>query len=508
MIRVWIFLSAFFLLSQGHAQTLLPDSIETRFKNLPRDSTYVLELNKLANEVMKNNPELARKIATHVTELAPELKFGNGYARALMLIGNSYWLEGVYEFAQNYFLLAARQYQSIDDSVGLGQAYNNVAEVYKKMSDYGKALEYLNLSEQLTKSETKTRPLTYFNLGEVYMYLKNLPKATEFIEKALLLAIKNNDNKVIGYCYNGLGIINAQQKKNKIAIDYFLRAEKKWKEIGEIRLLIKTYQDLSDVYRTLKGYDKAEHYLSLASEMSQLIKVPDLLVSNYLKYSKLDSARGRYDKALANMIRHTTLKDSMYNLAKSEQIARLQMIFESETKTRENQQLRAEQELRETQLEQQWLIIYIISAGLLLTGVMAWFLYLQRHKFSSLNKTLQEKNDEIGNQKLAIEMQATALIKLNEDLQELNKNLESRIDERTKQLTIQNQRLTEYTFVNAHKLRAPVSSILGLINLVDEHKPDELKIILAHLKTCGNQLDVVTREISTNLEGGIIDHDK
>jgi signal transduction histidine kinase len=207
------------------------------------------------------------------------------------------------------------------------------------------------------------------------------------------------------------------------------------------------------------------------------------------------------------MQRHTQLKDSMYNLAKAEQIARLQMIFESETKTRENQQLKAEQYIRETQLEQQWLIIYIISAGLLLTGIMAWYLYLQRRKFSLLNKTLKEKNDEIGNQKLAIEMQATALIKLNEELQELNKNLESRIDERTKQLTLQNQRLTEYTFINAHKLRAPVSSILGLINLVDQHKPEELKIILAHLKTCGNQLDLVTREISTNLEGGIIDHE-
>jgi hypothetical protein len=297
------------------------------------------------------------------------------------------------------------------------------------------------------------------------------------------------------------------QKKNGTAIDYFFRAEKKWKEIGEIRLLIKTYQDLADVYRTTKDYDKADHYLSLASEMSQLIRVPDLLVINYLKYSKLDSARGRYDKALANMQRHTQLKDSMYNLAKAEQIARLQMIFESETKTRENQQLKAEQYIRETQLEQQWLIIYIISAGLLLTGIMAWFLYLQRRKFSLLNKTLKEKNDEIGNQKLAIEMQATALIKLNEELQELNKNLESRIDERTKQLTLQNQRLTEYTFINAHKLRAPVSSILGLINLVGQHKPEELKIILAHLKTCGNQLDLVTREISTNLEGGIIDHE-
>jgi signal transduction histidine kinase len=137
---------------------------------------------------------------------------------------------------------------------------------------------------------------------------------------------------------------------------------------------------------------------------------------------------------------------------------------------------------------------------------MAWFLWRQRHKILSVNKILQDKNGEISTQKLAIEMQATALIKLNEELQELNKNLETRIEQRTQQLTLQNQRLTEYTFVNAHKLRAPVSSILGLIHLMEQVSPEEIKEISKHLKTCGDQLDAITREISRNLEEGIIDH--
>ncbi|MFZ6008776.1 MAG: hypothetical protein ACOYXT_00395, partial [Bacteroidota bacterium] len=107
-------------------------------------------------------------------------------------------------------------------------------------------------------------------------------------------------------------------------------------------------------------------------------------------------------------------------------------------------------------------------------------------------------------QKEAIEMQATALLKLNEELQELNKNLESRINERTYQLTLQNQRLTEYTFINAHKLRAPVASILGLVNLVQQVNAGEREAILTHLKTCGEQLDSIIREVSRNLEGAIV----
>jgi tetratricopeptide (TPR) repeat protein len=506
MKRAGLSIITMLMLTAVAAQTLLPDSIELRFRDVPQDSVYVIQINKLATEYLKVNPALSRKIALHVTELAPQIKYSKGYARSLTIIGNSYWYEGVYEFAQNYYLMAARQYQSLDDSIGLGQTYNNIAEVYKKMGEYEKSLEYLNLSVQLKRKDKDTHAITYYNIGEVYLLLKNLSKATQYIDQSLSLALKTNDRRVAGYAYNGLGIIQARLKKHQQALDYFSRAERIWKEIGEMRLLIQTYQDLADVYRELKQYDKAERYLSLSSEMSQLIKVPDLLVTNYLKLSRLDSARGHYDKALGNLYRHAVLKDSMYNLAKTTQIARLQMMFESETRERENRQLRDEQLFKESQLRLQRLIIYAISSGLLITGVMAWFLYRQRFKILSVNKILQEKNDEIGTQKLAIEMQATALIKLNEELQELNKNLETRIDTRTQQLTIQNQRLTEYTFVNAHKLRAPVSSILGLINLIDQSNTEDFNTILRHLKTCGHQLDNITREISRNLEEGIIDY--
>src|SRR5690349_2360480 len=196
-----------------HSQTSIPDSIANLFAHAPRDSNYIIRLNKLATDYLKTNPSLSRRMATHATELAPETKYTKGYARSLTIIGNSYWYEGVFEIAQNYYLMAARQYESIHDRIGLGQVYNNIGEVYKKMGDVKKALEFLIASADLKKNDESTKAITLYNIGELYIFMNDLPAATRYVEQSLSIAIQQNDRRTIGYSYTGLGLILAKQKK-------------------------------------------------------------------------------------------------------------------------------------------------------------------------------------------------------------------------------------------------------------------------------------------------------
>jgi signal transduction histidine kinase len=281
-----------------------------------------------------------------------------------------------------------------------------------------------------------------------------------------------------------------KNKKYAEALQYYFDSEKIWIKLHEIRSLIQTYQAIADIYSKLRRYDEAEKFLQKAMRLSSKIKVADLQVTNYLHFAKLDSLRANYQRSLYYLYRHNSLKDSVYNLLKAEQIARLQTIYELESREQENKELRSERELKNSELQSQKIRLIAISSCLILAGLFAWFLYQQRKR--------------IALQKEAIEIQASALFKLNEALLELNKNLEARIYERTSQLTLQNQRLAEYTFINAHKLRAPVASILGLIQLLQQGDQEEKDVILTHLKTCGEQLDDIIHEVSRNLENAIV----
>jgi signal transduction histidine kinase len=70
---------------------------------------------------------------------------------------------------------------------------------------------------------------------------------------------------------------------------------------------------------------------------------------------------------------------------------------------------------------------------------------------------------------------------------------------------IQNQKLSEFAFVNAHKLRSPVASILGLLSLFPQASATERDEIFEHLKSSSESLDKIIRELGRNIEGAIID---
>lgn len=61
----------------------------------------------------------------------------------------------------------------------------------------------------------------------------------------------------------------------------------------------------------------------------------------------------------------------------------------------------------------------------------------------------------------------------------------------------QNQKLREIAFKASHVMRAPLTNVLGLLNLMTDEKLQlsEKEMLLPQLKEAGNQLDLVIREV-------------
>jgi PAS domain S-box-containing protein len=68
-------------------------------------------------------------------------------------------------------------------------------------------------------------------------------------------------------------------------------------------------------------------------------------------------------------------------------------------------------------------------------------------------------------------------------------------------LQIKNQQLAEYSFFTSHKVRAPLSRLMGLVNIIEhqDHNP-ELASMLAQVREAALELDLKIREINQVIE--------
>lgn len=90
-------------------------------------------------------------------------------------------------------------------------------------------------------------------------------------------------------------------------------------------------------------------------------------------------------------------------------------------------------------------------------------------------------------------------------LEQTNNQLENRVRERTMELLEQNGRLTEYAFFHAHVLRAPVSRIRGLLNLLNLPITQEEEAMVRNmLSQTMKELDDTIRVMNDKLQSSSI----
>lgn len=471
------------------------DSLILKITLGKKDSLVVQQLNQHAFDMLKSSPPIARQIARASIDISSDINYKKGIARAFSLLGSSYWYEGIYDLALDHYLHSLRLYEDMDDRMGTSLLLNNIAELYKKQKDYEqslqKHLQSLSIKESIPGIKAR---MSYYNIGELYFLLKDYNSSMNYITKALEIAEQENDERVKAYALSKLGDIYAAFGDLENGIKFNRQAVQLWLKLGEKRALVDTYQELSNIYLDNKNYSEAEKLVQEAIRLSDEINAADHQVDNYALYAHIDSIQGNYKRALWHLSIHNKLKDSIFNLEKSRQVNTLQTIYETEKREKENQLLKTIQKSQDRYIKAQNFLIFIISIALIILGLLLWMLTRQRRKLFHVNELLLQKNEEI-------ESQANQLYTLNKHLHQLNTSLENRIKERTSILEKQNKVLAEYAFFNAHRLRAPVASILGLLNLIDQLKlSKEDSIIIEHLKTSGKELDNIIYELSKNLE--------
>jgi signal transduction histidine kinase len=132
--------------------------------------------------------------------------------------------------------------------------------------------------------------------------------------------------------------------------------------------------------------------------------------------------------------------------------------------------------------------------------ILSYCTIILKSRYDFINLALRSANIELVNKANEIEVQHEELLHSHESLNEMNRNLEQMVSERTAKVHAQNQILLKYTYTNAHHLRGPVARLLGLINV---HKLDpnpDYNFFMAKMEDQANEIDTVVKKINEELE--------
>lgn len=128
--------------------------------------------------------------------------------------------------------------------------------------------------------------------------------------------------------------------------------------------------------------------------------------------------------------------------------------------------------------------------------VITFFTIYLKDKYLFYRKQIAIRNDQLQRVALKLVNQNDELQKQREEIKAINENLEGMIVEHTKGIEIKNKELSEYAFINAHLVRAPLSRIMGLATLMESdpntYSPQEIQ----RIKALANKMDSVVRKIN------------
>ncbi len=350
-----------------------------------------------------------------------------------------HYSEGKYMYSEKRFLEALGFYQQKIDSISIAKTYYRLALCYKYWGKYRNAIKYAQLTLDLNEKLKSVSGIVDATLvfGYIYQAWGNQKEAEVYFNKALQMLDRNKPNSNLAFALLGKGNVNFAIAKKDSAKSLF-------DESYEIFLAIKSeygqalcLRDLANFYISEKDYKKAESTIDRslgllksinnkrgisevlvlkgnmyykkgnyqrAIELYQAgqklaveMELQEEIVKNYKTISKVYEARKDLAKSLKYYKLYSEMKDSVFTSETFEQISEMQIKYETDKKEKENNLLKIDNELKQSVIERQYILVLSITIVLGLVIVLAVFSFRGRQREREYNLVLEQQKKEIEN---------------------------------------------------------------------------------------------------------------
>ncbi len=378
-------------------------------------------------------------ISLYNKALALSIKTGDeeDQSECYNLLGITYDSKGDYSKAlDSYFKSLFIDIKRKDD-LSAANKYNNIGFIMQRLELYPKALNYYNRAFTIWKKHNDQQGISTAcqNIGETLLAQRKLPEAIIYLRKASVIFHKLGDTDGINLIYYDLGMYNYYSNRIDSAV-YYLNLSLTAATKNKIPFnLANANIGLALVYNLQQKYQQAYNYALQAQNIGIKVNSLSIKTDAALALSKALAGLKRFEKAYHQYELYSVLKsdlkhnESVYKIM----LYNLELDFVKKQKDLADNQ-RQKEKIYQQKIAKQTTENLVAAAVILILAIIAIAYYLAKSKQQKINALLAAQQADLN----------TQAAKLNE-------------------LNILKDRLIG---VLAHDLRAPISTLRGLFNLM------------------------------------------
>lgn len=402
------------------------DSLRNVLEATRADTSRVDVLVNIARELWSTNPTRARTYAHEALGVAERVAYPKGIGNALNTIGVTYYYQGWYDIALEYYFKSLAVRQEIGNKSGVAHSFNNIGLIYNAQNKYDDALTYLNraLSAYQELDLKSSTALALNNIGSIYRKQRRFDEAYQMHQKALAITQSGNNRLGLALTYNNLGALAEAQERYQEGLQHQLQSFELYSAGSDQKGVVNALTAAGSCSEKLRRYDQALEYVKRALQAASIMNARSEMKDCFALLARIYRNTGDLTRALDFHERYDALKDSLFNEESTKQIAEISTRYDSEVKTKEIALLQRDKEV-------QALFRNTLIGGIVLALIAAFTLFnrylLKRRSETALqesNMQLIAANLEVQRQVDVLDEQARTIEAANTELQEKNMSLQ------------------------------------------------------------------------------------
>jgi len=344
-------------------------------------------------------------------KLKEKLKDYKGAASIYSSLGNAYDIIGNSDKALKCYISSLRIFDSLKIDHGIGAASMGIGNVFENLKNHKKAIEYYEKSlDAFSRINSPYVSWVISNLANSYENLGQTEKAKGLYEKSLQLKLKNKDYYGTLESYNSLGDLLLKEKKFDESLSYYnhaLEIERKYN--CEKETFATSYYKIANVLFETNKIALAKRYNDSLGYILNETNLFDYQMRYLLQKSKYYEKISDFENSLLFYKKHVKLKDSLFNLKLTEQIAEADAKYANEKKQKDIELLQKDNSIQQIVMEKHKTQRNGLIIGFSLMFIMLLFIvkgYRQKQKANEVitqqkidveqkNSLIEEKQKEI-----------------------------------------------------------------------------------------------------------------